>query len=668
MTRPMRGIRPLVVAAALAAAASAALLGAPSGVAAPAPAVQLYSFGENYYGELGVGANYGTSNSNATPLAVNLPSLHPVLGSGGSSGAPVEIKAVALGNFHSLVLTSAGQLYAFGDNDDGQLGSPGNVGTNVGESTLTLVAPPDGQGFTQIAAGANHSLAVTSTGQLYAFGDNHDGQLGFAANTTTNPTPTLVRFPLLPDRPKEQPVITEVAAGANDSFALTSAGQLYSFGENTHGQLGTGTNFGNFEPTPTRVSLPGQNGTITRIAAGADYTFALTSTGQLYGFGNNVYGQLGLPTATTQTATPTQMELLQPHGAVTAVAAGGGQTLIVTSTGRLYSLGLNIYGQLGYATNVGTLTANPSPTPVTLAGMTGAVTQVGASGNSSFALTSTGQLYSFGVNYFGQLGRLSGRGTAAPNTNPEQVSLPGGATIETLARGSNATHMLVVVSDLAVSSDSLAAGHAGSAYSQNVTASGGAPPYSWSASGLPSGLSISASGTITGTPTAPTSAHVVLTVTDANGITASSAPLTLTIASTTSTTTTTTTTTTAVPGRASIGKVRSEAPKAVVVRVACAGSAGERCSGTLALSAVEHLRGSTVIAVSATKRRATRTVTLGRASYRLNAGATAAFTIKLDGTAQSLLSTHHHFAAKLTLTPGGAGSPTARRTITLRAS
>jgi hypothetical protein len=122
-----------------------------------------------------------------------------------------------------------------------------------------------------------------------------------------------------------------------------------------------------------------------------------------------------------------------------------------------------------------------------------------------------------------------------------------------------------------------------------------------------------------------------------------------------------------VPGRASIGKVRSEAPKAVVVRVACAGSAGERCSGTLALSAVEHLRGSTVIVVSATKRRATRTVTLGGTPYRLNAGATAAFTIKLDGTAQSLLSTHRHFAAKLTLTPTGAGSPTARRTITLRA-
>ena len=93
-------------------------------------------------------------------------------------------------------------------------------------------------------------------------------------------------------------------------------------------------------------------------------------------------------------------------------------------------------------------------------------------------------------------------------------------------------------------------------------------------------------------------------------------------------------------------------------------------SGTLALSAVEHLRGSTVTAITAaTKKRArTRTVTLGRAPYRLNAGATAAFTIKLDGTAQSLLSTHHHFAAKLTLTPGGAGSPTARRTITLRAS
>jgi alpha-tubulin suppressor-like RCC1 family protein len=646
---------------ALTAAAALALACAPSQAAPSTLPVPLYSFGDNYYGELGDGTSFGTNNANPTPLPLSLPDIQTIVGPA-TTPAPPEVAQVAVGNFHSLVLTSAGKLYAFGLNESGQLGNPTGNGVTVGYSFLTPVEIPSGAGVTWIAAGANHSLAV-SGGRVYAFGQNQDGQLGTSADTTANPSPTVVLFPRLPDRPTEQPVITQVAAGANDSFAVTSSGVLYAFGDNSHGQLGTSAGFGTNDPAPTRVSLPGP---VTQVAAGTDYTLAVTSTGQLYAFGNNEYGQLGIPTATAQTATPTLVSLPQETGVVTQVAAGGGQTLVVTSSGQLYTFGFNIYGQLGNATNIGTENASPAPTQVTIAGATGPVRQVSATGNSSLAVTSTGQLFTFGVNYFGQLGRTTNSGTAAPNPDPTLVSLPGGESVETVARGSNATHALVVASDLAVAGTSLAIGHPGAPYSQSVTASGGFAPYSWAASGLPAGLSISSGGLISGTPIRTGTANVVLTVTDADGITASSPPLSLAIASRTTTTTTTTGTNTGTQaGVPSIGRVKVEAPKATVVTVLCGGNPAARCTGALTLTAVEHRRGRTITAISAAKRPATRTVVLGRASYSASVGASAAFTIKLDGTAKSLLSDHHHFRARLTLTATGSTTAAATRTISI---
>jgi alpha-tubulin suppressor-like RCC1 family protein len=83
--------------------------------------------------------------------------------------------------------------------------------------------------------------------------------------------------------------VTQIAAGSGDSLAVTSTGQLYAFGTNYHGQLGSATNSGKTlpNPTPTQVSLPGETGTISQIAAGGNHSLVLTSSGQLYAFGDN---------------------------------------------------------------------------------------------------------------------------------------------------------------------------------------------------------------------------------------------------------------------------------------------------------------------------------------------------------------------------------------------
>ena len=153
--------------------------------------------------------------------------------------------------------SAAGQMYAFGDNQDGQLGSVANNGTTNANPVPVLVGLPGQTGpVVQVAAGYTHSLAVTSTGQLYAFGGNNYGQLGTVTNSGTNtatPTPVLVGLP-----GQTGPVV-QVAAGYTHSLAVTSTGQLYAFGENDYGELGNTTNSGtaNPNPTPVLVGLPG---------------------------------------------------------------------------------------------------------------------------------------------------------------------------------------------------------------------------------------------------------------------------------------------------------------------------------------------------------------------------------------------------------------------------
>ncbi len=363
------------------------------------------------------------------------------------AGATGTVTTIAAGHVHSLALTSTGQLYAFGSNEFGQLGSQTNSGTEEANAEPTLVTLPGASGVvSQIAAGSEHSLALTSTGQLYSFGENRYGELGIELNAGTekaDPTPTLVTLPGSTGQ------VTQIAAGGNHSLALTSTDQLYAFGDNHYGQLGAATNNGNDKPnsTPTLVTLPGASGTVIQIVAGSEHSLALTSAGQLYAFGWNGYGQLGIELNSdnsTPNPTPALVTLQGATGPVTQIAAGGNHSLALTSTGQLYAFGDNEHGQLGNEANIGSEEANPMPRVVALAGATGQVTQIAAGRQDSLAVTSTGQLYAFGENQHGQLGSEIDFPTTIPNPTPTRVAFPAGTTIDAVALGPDALHALAL--------------------------------------------------------------------------------------------------------------------------------------------------------------------------------------------------------------------------------
>ena len=640
----------VVLAAALCALLGATLPGTAHGNTLSGLPKPLFAFGLNQFGQLGNVAGVGTGTAQPGPLAVAFP----------NPSAAATVAAAAVGGDHSLVLTNAGTLYAFGTNYYGQLGSTSGNGSSGADATLTAVSLPAGSGVvTAVAAGSNHSLVVTASGQLFAFGSNTQGQLGATPNVDPHPAPTVVTlprtFPII--RTKAAKAVAVAAAG-NSSYAINSNGQLFAFGDDAYGQLGiAGASAFSVYPTPTLIALPGENGPVTQVAAGSDYALALTSSGQLYAFGDNSDGQLGLPLTTSHTTTPT-LVAVPGHGTVTQVAAGSDHTLVATSTGQLYSFGSNQFGQLGTETDASSTAGRPTPELVALPPDAAPVREIAASGDSSFAVTADGTLYSWGKNNYGQLGNAENVGTTKVNPDPVAVTVPGGATIENLARGASASHMLAIVSSLAVTTTTLPVGTVGSPYSQNAAAGGGVAPYSWSAAGLPHGLTISASGAVTGTPTAAGTATVVLTVTDANGIESSSAPISLTIAAAASTTTTGPTSSNPATIATLATLLRTQLPARVTLATLLA-------RGTYNMTL--HGLGTGKIAIRWLHRPVHRSAVLVADGHARTGAANVVVTLRLTAAGRRLLAHVKHLTVTVvaTFTPNGGKAVRATRMLIL---
>jgi alpha-tubulin suppressor-like RCC1 family protein len=332
----------------------------------------------------------------------------------------VTITNIAGGQHYSLALASNGMVWAWGYGVNGELGN----GTNTVSNIPVQVSLPNGVTITNIVGGAYHSLALASNGTVWAWGYNNFGQLGNGTNTSSN-IPVQVSLPSLPSGA----TITNIAGGAYHSLALASNGTVWAWGDNDFGELGNGTNTSS--NIPVQVSLP-SGVTITNIAGGVSgHSLALASNGTVWAWGYGVNGELGNGTNTVSNI-PVQVSL--PNGVtITNIVGGGDHNLALASNGTVWAWGYNNFGQLGNATN----TSSNVPVQVSLpSGVT--ITNIASGSAFSLALASNGTVWAWGSNWNGQLGN----GTNTSSNIPVQVSLPSGVTITNIAGG--AYHILTL--------------------------------------------------------------------------------------------------------------------------------------------------------------------------------------------------------------------------------
>uniref|UniRef100_UPI00358FCF6D E3 ubiquitin-protein ligase HERC2 n=1 Tax=Myxine glutinosa TaxID=7769 RepID=UPI00358FCF6D len=263
----------------------------------------------------------------------------------GLSGYIIKKVAVHSGGRHAMALTIDGKVFSWGEGDDGKLGHFSRMNSDKPRLLEMLKT----KRIRDLACGSSHSAAISSSGELYTWGLGEYGRLGHSDNTTQL-RPKLVKA-LLGHR------VVQVACGSRDAqtLALTDEGLVFSWGDGDFGKLGRGGSEGcNIPQNVERLNGQG----ICQIECGAQFSLALSKSGIVWTWGKGDYFRLGHG-ADLHVRKPQVVEGLRGKRVV-HVAVGALHCLAVTENGQVYAWGDNDHGQQGN----GTTTVNRRPTMV----------------------------------------------------------------------------------------------------------------------------------------------------------------------------------------------------------------------------------------------------------------------------------------------------------------
>jgi alpha-tubulin suppressor-like RCC1 family protein len=265
----------------------------------------LWAWGRNSDGQLGQGTS--DTNANSTPLQV---------------GTLSTWSAISAGGFHSLARRQDGTFWAFGENGSGQIGN-GTFTDATAPVQITAMT-----NCTSFTGGSTFSAAVRADGTLWTWGSNTYGQIG-DGTLLSRPSPVQVG---------SATNWQQVRAGADHVLALRTGGTLWAWGRNLNGQLGQG-----FNQTTIAGNVPVQVGAMGEwqiIAPGQAANVAMKADGTLWSWGDNSSGQLGYRGHLLK-------PVAAQFGPVADAAAGDGHAMILRPDGTLWSFGYNADGQVG---------------------------------------------------------------------------------------------------------------------------------------------------------------------------------------------------------------------------------------------------------------------------------------------------------------------------------
>jgi alpha-tubulin suppressor-like RCC1 family protein len=294
------------------------------------------------------------------------------------SGLASGVVEVSAGALHGCARMGDGGVKCWGANAAYQLATGG--GSTATQTTPVNVALDTAAAFLG-SMRDDHACVITPTGGLRCWGDNTFGQLG-AGNMSVYQSPTPVA--------NITSGATWVSAGASHTCAVAST-NVYCWGSGSAGQLGLGN--GNTRTTPGQV--PGV--TASMVAAGSFHTCAVTMAGALKCWGQNSEYQLGDPSTTAGSASP--LDVAGLTSGVAFACGGWRHTCVVTTAGGVKCFGRNAEGQLGIG-----FTSATSASPVDVSGLTSGAAKVFCGETHTCALLTNGSVKCWGANGGGKLG------------------------------------------------------------------------------------------------------------------------------------------------------------------------------------------------------------------------------------------------------------------------
>jgi alpha-tubulin suppressor-like RCC1 family protein len=365
------------------------------------------------------GGNLSTSQAVPTPSSsVASQSTNPVI-------------AISAGGTHVCALLQNGEVMCWGDNSSGQLGDGTNTPHSVPIKVTNLVDA------IAIAAGGQHTCAITKSDGVKCWGYNRYGQLGNGTKTMSNVPVNVTEL--------SSPIIS-IAAGIDHTCAITREGNIKCWGKNLYGRLGDGSN--SLHST-TPVDVINLDGTAVSITMGNEHTCVILDNGGVQCWGSNSSGQLGIGGNKNVSKTPeyvsditsganqisagysktcatmrdgklkcwgwigssyffdTPTEISNLNGVI-SIAVGAGHICAVLQDGSVQCLGENASGELGNNSNA------ESFSPVRVNELNGEVTSIVANFGFTCILMKSGDVKCWGDNAVGQLGNGTNVNSSVP--------------------------------------------------------------------------------------------------------------------------------------------------------------------------------------------------------------------------------------------------------------
>jgi alpha-tubulin suppressor-like RCC1 family protein/putative flippase GtrA len=348
------------------------------------------------------------------------------------------ISNIVPGEAFSIALRGDREIVVMGRNQFGQLGNGGTTNVSVPTALAQGLDFQSGESIESIHAGQSHTAILTSRGRVFVFGRNDQSQLG-VENVTTQTTPLDItaRFALTGNEK-----VVQLFAGRNHMFALTNRDRLFAWGRNIYGQLGNDTTTNMVVPTDITAQFPlAEDDAIALVATSERHTAVLSKRGRIFTFGYNGSGQLGDESSTNRLVPVeiTDRIYLISGERFVSVVAGMYTTTLLTSKGRVFAMG----NAIGDDSSVNRLV----PTEITIRfGLeeNEIIESIQSGGAATFALSSQGRVFSWGVNSNGQLGDGTTERRLRPVDITSRFALTSRETIVSLAVGS--FHNFVITS------------------------------------------------------------------------------------------------------------------------------------------------------------------------------------------------------------------------------